>query len=277
MFSKTNEYKMNLLEKIVMNKLWEIDLCKQNVPVRQLEKSKYFGRATHSLKSTLMQKGGHSIIAEIKRASPVAGTINSNSAIKKIIEGYASAGVSGISILTDKFYFKGSIKDFATVRDSSSLPLLRKDFIVDEYQVIESKAHGADAILLIAAILDIRQFAKLNALAKSIGLEVLLEVHAAEELKYLDHGKVDIVGVNNRNLNTLEINLETSTRLSASIPTDQIKISESGIESVENALTLLSYGYNGLLIGTLFMKEKDPGRACQEFIQKLQLSKSVAL
>ena len=260
---------MNILEKIILNKKIELKIKKEFFPVKYLEKFPFFENSTMSLFKSL-KKSNSGIIAEHKRRSPSKQIINNSLSIIDIIKGYESSGVSGISVLTDQKYFGGSLEDLNIARASCRLPILRKDFIVDEYQIIESKAHGADAILLIAAILTREEIKNLSNLAKTIGLEVLLEVHDIYEINKSIMSTIDLIGVNNRNLKTFEINLETSKSLAKKIPKEFIKISESGISKSNSIIELKKYGYKGFLIGENFMKTNNPGNAASDFIKTIE-------
>jgi indole-3-glycerol phosphate synthase len=260
---------MDILTRIVNDKRIEVNLRKQLIPIKQLEQSILFERETISLANTL-RKSNTGIIAEHKRRSPSKQVINHDLNVFDVAQGYENAGVCGMSVLTDGKYFGGSLDDLLTARASCNLPLLRKEFIIDEYQIIEAKAYGADVILLIAAILtqsEIKQFSKL---AKQLQLDVLLEVHNEEELHKSIMPSLDMLGVNNRNLKTFEVSLETSKQLSALIPNDFVKISESGISNIEAIKTLQPYGYKGFLIGENFMKTNNAGESAAQFIKELK-------
>ena len=223
---------MDILEKIVRDKRIEVNLRKALIPIAQLEASVLFNRETVSLANRL-RESNTGIIAEHKRRSPSKSVINNNLNVQDVAKGYEDAGVCGMSVLTDGKYFGGSLDDLLTARASCNLPLLRKEFIIDEYQIIEAKAHGADVILLIAAILSIEEIKQFSQLAKSLHLDVLLEVHNEDELYKSIMPSLDMLGVNNRNLKTFEVSLETSKQLSELIPNDFVKVSESGISSIE--------------------------------------------
>ena len=259
---------MNILDKIVADKYKEVDLKKSLIPTKQLEASVLFNRETSSLASAL-RNSATGIIAEHKRRSPSKDIINQNTNVSQVAKGYQKAGVCGMSVLTDIKYFGGSLEDLQLARASVNMPLLRKEFIINEYQIIEAKAHGADVILLIAAILTKEEIKSFSELAKSLGLDVLLEVHNEEELHKSIMPSLDMLGVNNRNLKTFEVSLETSKSLSTLIPDDFVKVSESGISSIEAIQDLKQYGYQGFLIGENFMKTNNPGKSATEFIQKL--------
>ncbi|UOY07427.1 indole-3-glycerol phosphate synthase TrpC [Muricauda sp. SCSIO 64092] len=259
---------MNILEKIVADKRKEVALKQSLIPTLQLEKSVLFERKCPSLASTL-RNSNTGIIAEHKRRSPSKRTINQNTNVAQVAKGYQNAGVCGMSVLTDIKYFGGSLEDLLLARASVDMPLLRKEFMIDEYQVLEAKANGADVILLIAAVLSKKELKVLSELAKSLGMNVLLEVHNQQELNKSLLPSVDMLGVNNRNLKTFEVSLETSKSLAKEIPEDFVKVSESGISSVSAIKELKEFGYQGFLIGENFMKTENPGESAAEFIQKL--------
>ena len=259
---------MNILEKIVAHKKKEVTERKLLYPSALLKKSVFYNSETVSLSKYLKRKDKSGIIAEIKRHSPSKGYINKYVNVERTSIGYMQAGASALSVLTDTEFFKGTSEDLKTARKFNFCPILRKDFIVDEYQIIESKSIGADAVLLIAAVLTKQEIEKLVDLAHFLGLEVLLEIHDEDELEKIYSG-VDIVGVNNRNLKTLKIDINTSFRFADLIPSNFLKISESGIEDPTTINELKACGYNGFLIGSHFMKQSRPEEACKEFITEL--------
>ncbi|QCW99212.1 indole-3-glycerol phosphate synthase TrpC [Aggregatimonas sangjinii] len=259
---------MNILDKIIADKRKEVDLKKSLIPASQLEASALFDRDTFSLAKAL-RDSSTGIIAEHKRRSPSKSTINQDTNVGQVARGYQKAGVCGMSVLTDIKYFGGSLEDLVLARASVTIPLLRKEFIIDEYQVLEAKAHGADVILLIAAVLSRAEIKIFSELAKSLDMEVLLEVHNKTELQKSIMPSLDMLGVNNRNLKTFEVSLETSKTLSELIPDDFVKVSESGISTIDAITDLKPYGYQGFLIGENFMKTADPGKSAAEFIQKI--------
>ncbi|MEM8846381.1 MAG: indole-3-glycerol phosphate synthase TrpC [Bacteroidota bacterium] len=260
---------MNILDKIVADKYKEVALKKELIPTSQLEASVLFGRHGNSL-SQALRNSDTGIIAEHKRRSPSKQTINQNTNVGVVAKGYEKAGVCGMSVLTDIKYFGGSLEDLLLARASVSMPLLRKEFMIDEYQVLEAKAHGADVILLIAAVLTREEIKTLSELAKSLGMDVLLEVHNQEELEKSIMPSLDMLGVNNRNLKTFDVSLETSKILSKLIPDNFVKVSESGISSIEAITELRKFGYQGFLIGENFMKTENPGQSAHDFIKKLK-------
>ncbi|TYA86822.1 indole-3-glycerol phosphate synthase TrpC [Seonamhaeicola marinus] len=260
---------MNILDKIVIDKRKDVDLRKNLIPTSQLEQSVLFSRDTISLAHKL-KNSTSGIIAEHKRRSPSKSIINNSLNTQDVASGYEDAGVCGMSVLTDGKYFGGSLDDLLTARASCNLPLLRKEFIIDEYQILEAKAYGADVILLIAAILTREEIKQYSEFAQSLNLNVLLEIHNEEELHKSVMPSLDMLGVNNRNLKTFEVSLETSKSLSSMIPDDFVKVSESGISNVSAIKELQPYGYKGFLIGENFMKTDNPGVSAKEFIKELE-------
>lgn len=260
---------MNILDKIIADKFREVELKKSVVSVSQLERSTLFERKCLSLSGNL-RTSQTGIIAEHKRRSPSKSVINQELNVADVARGYETAGVSGMSVLTDGKYFGGSLEDLLYARASVKMPILRKEFIIDEYQLLEAKAYGADVILLIAAVLERGQIKALSEFAKNLGLDVLLEVHNEQELQKSIMPSLDMLGVNNRNLKTFEVSTDISKELSEKIPSDFVKVSESGISSVEAIRDLKDYGYQGFLIGENFMKTKDPGKSAGEFIEELK-------
>lgn len=260
---------MNILDRIVADKRVEVDLKKSVLPLDYLRKSPLIQRGTYSLSESLQEGSG--IISEFKRRSPSKQVINQTSSVAEVVSGYQAAGASGISVLTDAKYFGGSLDDLLQARSAVQIPVLRKDFMVDPYQLFEAKAFGADVILLIAAVLKPEQVRMLSQVAHDLGLEVLMEVHGEEELTRNDLTHIDLVGVNNRNLKTFEVSLETSKILSGVIPAEKLAVSESGISDPGAIRELRDYGFKGFLIGENFMKTEDPGAAAEKFIKATQL------
>lgn len=253
---------MNILEKIVARKHVEVAESKNLRPISSLEKEPFFSRNTVSLSQALRSASFPKIISEFKRKSPSKGIINDKVLPEVVTREYVRAGAVGLSVLTDIDFFGGSFDDFLSARKANPyIPMLRKDFIIDEYQLFEAKSIGADIILLIAACLEPREIIDLSQKAHKLGLEVLLEVHSAEELAVSLCDSVDIVGVNNRNLKTFETSIENSILLSEQIPDSFVKISESGLKDADSLLRLFQYGYKGFLIGETFMKTQNPGES----------------
>lgn len=265
---------MNILEQIVADKHKEIQERKDLYPIKLLEKSLYFNGNPVSLKKYIQREDKVGIIAEIKRKSPSKGVINPKVSVERTSVGYMQAGASGLSILTDNKYFGGKSDDLSEARKYNFCPILRKDFILDEYQIIEAKSIGADVILLIAAILTPDKVKSLATFAKSHGLEVLLEVHSEKELQDFICPEVDLLGVNNRNLDTFETNVETSRQLAKLIPDDFVKVSESGINDPSVVAELMDHGYEGFLIGEYFMQHGTPSAACGAFIKQIRALKA---
>ena len=261
---------MTILDKIIIDKRKEVLLKKSVIPISQLENSALFGNRTVSLSKNLRASTA-GIIAERNRRSPSKGEINYNLSVEEVVKNYESAGACGISVLTDGKHFGGSLDDLLLARASVNVPLLRKEFIIDEYQILEAKAFGADVILLIASVLTREEIKNLSELAQSLNLEVLLEIHNEEELNKAIMPSLNLIGVNNRNLKTFEVNLEISTKLASKIPNDFIKISESGIESIASVKLLQKFDYQGFLIGELFMKTNYPKSNVKDFISKIAL------
>lgn len=259
---------MNLLDKIIADKKREVELKKKLIPFSQLENSVLFGARTYSL-SKMLRNNIAGIIAEHKRRSPSKAIINNHLSVEDVVTGYQNAGVAGISVLTDGKYFGGSLDDLLLAKAVVNAPILRKEFIIDEYQILETKAHGGDVILLIAAVLSRQEIKKLSEFAHSLGLEVLLEVHNREELDLSIMATLDMIGVNNRNLKTFEVSLDFSKDLAPHIPDEFVKVSESGIGSTHAVKELQSFGYQGFLLGEHFMKTDNPGKAANDFIKNL--------
>ncbi len=262
---------MNILEQIVAFKKQEIAKIKAEVSLEKLVKSPAFKRTPLSLKEALVEKGSTGIIAEFKRQSPSKGIINATSTIQEVTEGYLNANVAAQSILTDTRYFGGTMVDLMTARTLNSVrPILRKDFVVDAFQIVEAKAIGSDAVLLIAACLTKEELKNYGKLATELGLSVLYEVHSQEELDKISDLDGKIIGINNRNLKTFEVDLEHSIALAAQIPDSCVKVSESGISNPRIISGLKEYGFQGFLIGENFMKTDNPGRACRQFIDQIR-------
>jgi indole-3-glycerol phosphate synthase len=261
---------MNILDQIIEHKRKEVKERKDVFPVKALEQGSFFSRPTLSLTASVARKDKSGIIAEFKRRSPSRGIINGNASLERITKGYVDAGASALSVLTDQQFFGGSNEDLSIARKNNSCPILRKDFTIDEYQIVEAKSIGADAILLIAAVLRPQESKKLADFAHSFGLEVLLEVHNEEELHHHLGAGADLIGVNNRNLKTFTVSTDISKRLAAMIPDGVVKVSESGISTPEAIVDLRNFGYNGFLIGENFMKQINPEIAAADFIRKLE-------
>lgn len=261
---------MTILDQIVANKRAAVAEHKELYPAKLLEKSLYFSSPTVSLTKYLTRPDKSGIIAEIKRASPSKGIINKHVSIERTSIGYMQAGASALSVLTEEKFFHGKNDDLKAARKFNYCPILRKDFTIDEYQIIEAKSIGADAILLIAAILTPDEIKRFAGLAQSLSLEVLLEVHNGEELARSLCDAVNVVGVNNRNLHDFSVSLETSLGLAHDIPSRFVKISESGITQAKDVHLLKSAGFQGFLIGEQFMRHSRPEDACAQFIREIR-------
>jgi len=258
---------MNILDTIIQHKIKEVELAKAFKSIAMLKAMPLFVAPTLSLKSFLLDETKTGIIAEYKRKSPSKGIINKVATVHTVTNAYAEHGASGISVLTDTNFFGGSLADLeaATI---NRIPLLRKDFMIDEYQLYEAKAYGASVILLIAACLSPKRVKELALKAKNLGLEVLLEIHNKEELQHICD-EVDLVGVNNRNLKDFVVNIEASAELIKEIPTNKVAVAESGINDTNTIVFLRKVGFKGFLIGEHFMKQPDPTIAFADFVKEL--------
>ena len=259
-----------ILQTIVAHKRQEVAARRELVPVKLLETSLYFRSQPLSLRKYLLRENGSGLIAEFKRRSPSKGWINQYAPVERTTLGYMQAGAVALSILTDTEFFGGKNEDLTTARRFNFCPIIRKDFVVHEYQILEAKSIGADAVLLIAAVLTPAEIDTLGRLARSLGLEVLLEVHDAEELaRSVNADAVDLIGVNNRNLHDFTLSLDTSMELAAAIPREFVKVSESGISSAKAIGQLREVGYRGFLLGEAFMRHARPERACATLVQEI--------
>ena len=256
---------MNILDQIIENKRKEVAQRKSVTTVSMLSASNLFNRNTISLVSRLLDSTSTGIIAEFKRRSPSKGIINNTATPLEVAVGYENAGAAGISILTDEQFFGGADTDLIKVRSTINIPILRKEFIIDDYQLYEAKSIGADVILLIAACLTPEEVISLSSTAQSLGLEVLLELHDEDELEHICD-TVDMVGINNRSLKTFDVDIERSLKMAQQIPAGKLKIAESGIDDPALIKLFRSNGYSGFLIGENFMKSSNPISAIHEFI-----------
>jgi indole-3-glycerol phosphate synthase len=262
---------MHILDTIIAAKKKEIEKFKPLSSIERFSKEGFFWEVSNrSLVQSLLKEGSTGIIAEFKRKSPSKGWFKDKELeVEPVVRSYNDLGAAGISVLTDTEFFGGDLDDLIQAKVITDVPVLRKDFMIDRWQIAEAKAFGADVILLIAACLSPAEVKDLAGYAKSIGLEVLLEIHNEEEAGHICD-EVDMVGVNNRNLKTFEVNINTSLQLINSIPVNKPAIAESGISDVETIVTLRKAGFRGFLIGETFMKETDPGKAFEEFVGKLK-------
>jgi indole-3-glycerol phosphate synthase len=260
---------MTILDKIVAAKRKEVAERKVQRTISDLEKMPYFERTTYSLKRALQTSDELGIIAEFKRHSPSKGAINTTVKVEDVTKGYVEAGAAALSILTDEPFFKGTTQDILAVRELNASPILRKDFTIDAYQLVEAKAIGADAILLIAECLTAAEVKALAVEAKALNLSVLIELHSADQLDKLVP-EIDVVGVNNRNLKTFEVQIQTSMDLFEQIPSDFVKISESGINDPNVIIALRQRGFQGFLIGEYFMASDNPPSMLEAFIKRVK-------
>ena len=259
---------MDILEKILAQKHKEVSERKSLYPIKLLERSTFFESPTVSFKKYLLREDKLGIIAEFKRKSPSKGMINKYADVERTSIGYMQAGASALSVLTDSEFFGGKNEDLTTARKFNYCPILRKDFIIDEYQIVEAKSIGADVVLLLANVLSVSQIKQFAQFAKSLGLEVLLEIRDKEELQSVNEF-VDAVGVNNRNLKDFSVNTSQSFDLANLIPSEFVKVSESGIDSVKTIIDLKDAGFRGFLMGEAFMKNSRPEIACANFIKEV--------
>lgn len=259
---------MNILDTIIAQKRIEVAERKAIRSVEDLQKEPLFTKVTRSLKQSLLDPSKTGIIAEYKRKSPSKGLINGTATVEEVTAAYASNGASGISVLTDEQFFGGSINDLVAA-NINAIPILRKDFMIDEYQLVEARAFGADVILLIAACLNPEEVQRLAVKAKLLGLEVLLEIHNEEELGHICE-EVDLVGINNRNLKDFEVDINKSMQLLGMLPANKPAVAESGINNVDTIVTLQQAGFKGFLIGERFMKASNPSIAFADFVTQLK-------
>ena len=259
---------MDILEKITAFKREEVKSRKIMNPVSILEKSTFFKRSMPSFHAALA-KPVPSVIGEYKRKSPSQGTINPAADIRQVATGYQEAGIAAMSVLTDEEFFGGTNSDLQTVAGLLKIPVLRKDFIIDEYQVIEAKSIGSGAILLIASILSKKEVDILSGIAHNLGMDILFEIHDLMDLDKMNQN-IKIVGVNNRNLKTFKVSIKNSNELFHHLPHDCLKVAESGFQTIEDVQHLFYMGYDAFLIGERFMKTADPGKAALQFINNLK-------
>ena len=259
---------MNILDTIIEHKRQEVAQNKQLISASQLQEQPGFNRQVFSLKQFLLDETKTGIIAEFKRRSPSKGIINDTADVAEVTAGYTQHGASCLSVLTDSEFFGGSAGDLRRAR-VHDIPILRKDFIIDEYQLLEARAMGADVILLIAACLTPGRVKELAFFARSLKLEILLEIHNEDELEHICD-EVDLVGVNNRDLKTFSVDINRSIALSRQIPADKIRIAESGIDSIETICAFKNAGFKGFLIGENFMKQPNPTIAFASFVKQLK-------
>ena len=257
------------LERIVGAKRAELESSKRQMPPKELEKhviERPAGRFLQALLPPTERQPGCAIIAELKKASPSAGVLREDYDPSGIARSYREAGARALSVLTDRKFFQGSLEDLQQAKAASALPALRKDFTLEEYHLYEAAAAGADAVLLIVAILQPPELRRLLSVSRTLGLDALVEVHTAEELAIALEAGSEIIGVNNRNLHTFEVSTDTSFKLIDAIPDETVAISESGLRCAEDLQSLRSAGFDAFLIGESFMREDDPGAALQRLL-----------
>jgi indole-3-glycerol phosphate synthase len=260
-----------ILDTIIASKRRQLENWRQSASIGELEKQ-FRDRDSRvpGLAEQLNKADSTGIIAEFKRKSPSKGWFkNATIAVEDIVPSYEQYGAAALSVLTDEEFFGGTKDDLLRARSLTRIPILRKDFMIDEWQIAEARTLNADVILLIAACLSPAEVKRMAAYAKSIGLEVLLELHDEEELAHICD-ETDIIGINNRNLKTFEVDVERSLRMAEKIPADKVKVAESGINSVENISLFREHGFKGFLIGEHFMKEADTAAAFKQFTASLQ-------
>lgn len=260
---------MNILDKIVAHKQGEVAERKALYPVKLLEQSIYFQTPVVSMREYIRRPDKSGIIAEFKRRSPSKGDINPYASVERVTIGYMQAGASALSVLTDEHFFGGKNADLTEARKNNFCPILRKDFIIDEYQLFEARSIGADVILLIAECLTKAEVKDLSARAHELGLEVLMEIHSADQLEKLSE-HIDIVGVNNRNLKDFTVSIQHSIDALPAIPDRVVKISESGINDPRAIVELKEAGFEGFLIGEYFMQADRPELRAREFVQRIR-------
>lgn len=260
----------NILAKIVEQKLIEVAMRKKQISTHELSLMPLFEKPAYSLKSDIVDPNKTGIIAEFKRQSPSKGIINNTATVSEVTKGYAEFGASGISVLTDNPFFGGSLEDLS-LAVKNEIPVLRKEFIIDPFQILEAKAYGASVVLLIASCLSINKTKSLALEAKKMGMEVLLEIHDENELEHIGD-EVDMVGINNRNLKSFEVNIEHSLKLRSRLPKNKLSIAESGIYDLETFHLLKREGFDGFLMGEYFMKQEHPAKAFELFVTQIKLN-----
>jgi indole-3-glycerol phosphate synthase len=237
-----------ILNKIVSEKRQEVEQRKRSLPTAAL-KERIAGRGAPLDFKRALSGGGVKLIAEVKKASPSRGIFRPDFDPLALARSYAEGGAAAISVLTEENHFQGSLEHMKSIREEISLPLLRKDFLFDEYQIYESAAYGADALLLISAILSLEQLKELLELSLNLGIRCLVEVHNEKELERTLTADAEIIGINNRDLNTFKANIDTTRRLCSLIPSEKIVVSESGIRSKYDIVKLKKWGVNAVLVG----------------------------
>lgn len=259
----------NILQRIVAEKRKEVEIQRLEVPIYQLMESPRYGRSCFSAREALLSDNASGIIAEFKRASPSKGIINSKADVQSVVMGYQKAGASMVSVLTDEMFFGAQRSDFEVARKNLTIPMLRKDFMIDPYQIFQSKAMGADVVLLIAAVMTPQRCNDLAFLAHDLGMEVLLELHDESELEYVNN-HVDLVGINNRNLKDFSVDIQRSMNLAKQLPQHLVRVAESGLNDVLTVRQLRDSGFNAFLMGEHFMSTPCPEEACERFVCEIR-------
>lgn len=258
----------NILDRIVVDIKEKVAVSRKKVSEEQLKENQHFNRTVYSFAEALKKPGASGVISEFKRRSPSKGIINGEADVREVVSGYQAAGASAVSVLTNETFFGGCNEYLLSAREELTIPILRKEFIVDPYQILEAKSIGADFILLIAEILTKSEVQEFTEFAHSLGMEVLMELHGDDQV-----GKIipelDAVGINNRNLKNFEVDIDRSIAMAKSLPADTIKVAESGLSDPQVALRMREEGFTGFLVGEQFMSKEDPAAACREFCQVL--------
>lgn len=260
----------DILETIVAYKKKEVAERRNKISVRELAKRPFFKRECFSLSHELKNRKTPGIISEFKRCSPSKGMINEQAKVEDVTTKYAKYGAAGLSVLTDEHFFKGTDEDLVKARALNEIPILRKDFVIDLFQILEGKSLGADVVLLIAECLTKQEIEDFTLIAHLLGMEVLLEMHSEAQLdKYIPD--IKLVGINNRDLKTFKVDIQQSIKLAEKLPADVCKIAESGINDPAVVVRLKEAGFDGFLIGEYFMKQQDPGEAFRKFVETLRM------
>ena len=254
------------LEKVAAIKRKEVDRRKASVSLEEMKEMVSGLPSPRNLLESISKNGPMALIAEIKQASPSAGVIQERADIRTIAGAYQAAGACAISVLTEAHFFQGALSHLREVKEAVSLPVLQKDFVIDPFQIYEGRAAGADAVLLIAAMLSLAQLREFAELARNLGLVPLVEVHDEEDLKKISGQDLPLIGINNRNLKTLAVDLETTFRLLGRIRPGTVVISESGIRNREDVKRLQEVGVRGILVGEVLMRAPDPAAKIRELL-----------
>ena len=257
----------NILQKILAQKAIEIAAAKEKISVGELQRRLSSAPSPRSLRSAL-RRDGLAVIAEIKKASPSAGVIREHFDPSEIAQSYVKAGANAISMLTDEQFFQGSLAYIPQIRPFTPIPILRKDFIIDAYQLLEARAAGADAVLLIVAALETTQLRDLLQQTRELGMDALVETHTADEMEIAVASGADIIGINNRSLETFQIDLATTEQLAPLAPEGTVIVAESGLHHHADVQRMIAAGADAILVGTHFMKHPDPGAALLEFLER---------